>query len=232
MQGKGGIGKTLAASYLGQFYLDNNRPVTCYDADPVNASLSAITALSARPVKLFNGDQIDVASIDQLIAEFIAAPNDVIVDNGASGFVPFSRYLIENKIADILSANSVDLVIHAIVAGGGMTLDTLKGLNTIFTSYPASVKVVIWINEFFGPVAVDGMELEQMQIYRNNRDRILGIVQLEKLNAASFGHNVLDMLDRKLTFSEAMLHPSFTVVPKQRLAMVRRSIYDQVGALV
>ena len=49
--------------------------------------------------------------------------------------------------------------------------------------------------------------MEQMQIYRNNRDRILGIVQLEKLNAASFGHNVLDMLDRKLTFSEAMLHP-------------------------
>jgi hypothetical protein len=122
------------------------------------------------------------------------------------------------------------MVIHAVLAGGGMTMDTLGGLLSIFESYPPMVRVVIWVNEFFGPVTAEGLELEQMPIYRNHRDRVIGVVRLEKLNPASFGANVLEMLDRKLTFAEAVANPAFSVVPKQRLVMVRRAIFDQVEA--
>jgi hypothetical protein len=49
--------ETNVSSLLAQFYLEAGRRVVCYDADPVNASLTAITALAARPVKLFKGDR-------------------------------------------------------------------------------------------------------------------------------------------------------------------------------
>jgi hypothetical protein len=232
LQGKGGIGKTYVASLLAQYHLEAGRPVVCYDTDPVNSSLSAIPALAAKPVKLFNGDQIAVPELDKLVSDFLSATGDVIVDNGAASFVPMSQYLIENSISEILTEHGVQMVIHAVITGGGMIMDTLRGLLSIFDSYPPTVRVVIWINEFFGPVVADGLELEHMPIYREHRDRIIGIVRLERLNPVSFGTNLLDMIDRKLTFAEALTSPDFTIVPRQRLVMVRRAIFDQMAEVV
>jgi CobQ/CobB/MinD/ParA nucleotide binding domain len=232
LQGKGGVGKTLVASLLAQFYTEAGRPIACYDTDPVNASFSAITAIAATPVKLFKGDQIDFAQLDRLVADFLATKSDVIVDNGAASFVPFSRYLIENGISEILTEHRVQMVIHVVITGGGMVMDTLRGLLSIFDSYPPEVRVVIWVNEFFGPVQADGLNLEDMPIYRDHRDRIIGVVRLEQLNPASFGRNVMEMLDRKLTFAEALSSQEFTVVPKQRLTMVRRAIFEQMAGVV
>jgi len=233
LQGKGGVGKTYVASLLAQFYQEANRPVVCYDTDPVNSSFSAITAISARPVALFNdANELAIAEIDRIIAEFLTAPGDVIVDNGAASFVPMSQYLIENDVSAILAEHGMQMVLHVVITGGGMITDTLRGLLSVFDGYPPSVKVVIWHNEFFGPVVADGITLEQMPIYRDHRDRIIGVVRLERLNPAANGRNVLEMLDRKLTFAEAISHPDFTVVPKQRLTMVRRAIFEQVAAVV
>jgi hypothetical protein len=54
---------------------------------------------------------------------------------------------------------------------------------------------------------------------------------LEHLNPISFGQNLLEMLDRKLTFAEAGSSPDFSIVPKQRLTLVRRAIFDQLAAV-
>jgi hypothetical protein len=230
LQGKGGIGKTYVASLLGQSYLEAGRPVVCYDADPVNSSLTSFSGLSARPVKLFDGDQIDSAEIDRLMEDILTGSTDVVVDNGAAGFVPLSRYLIENEVAELLSEHGVQMVIHAVVAGGGMVMDTLGGLLSIFESYPPLVRVVIWVNEFFGPVEADSLELEQMPIYRDNRDRIIGVVRLERLSLASYA-NLMEMLKRKMTFAEAIAGSTFSIVPKQRLVLIRRAIFSQMQAL-
>jgi hypothetical protein len=75
----------------------------------------------------------------------------------------------------VLAGQGVQMVVHTVIAGGGMIKDTLNGLLSILENYPPSVPVMIWVNEFFGPVVADGLELEQMPIYRNNRDRVIGV---------------------------------------------------------
>lgn len=232
MQGKGGVGKTLIASMLGQYYAETGRPVTCYDTDPVNDSLSAIVALRARRVALLEDDHINAREIDGLIEAWVADAGDAVVDNGAASFVPFSGYLIENDIAGLLAAHGAGMVIHVALTGGGSAMHTLRGLEAIIEGYPPSVRVVVWLNEFFGAVEVKGVGVEDTKLYQDNRDRILGIVRLPRLNQHTFGHDVRVMLERRLTFAEAIESPEFMLVSKQRLTMTRRSIFGQLATFL
>jgi cellulose biosynthesis protein BcsQ len=99
LQGKGGVGKTLVASLLAQYLTEAGGSVRCYDTDPVNSSFAAITALGAKPVDLLDGEQINSLEIDRLVNEWIGGQGDIIVDNGAAGFVPMSKYLIKTRLA-------------------------------------------------------------------------------------------------------------------------------------
>ncbi len=40
LQGKGGVGKSLVASILAQYFLHTGRDLCCIDTDPVNQTLS------------------------------------------------------------------------------------------------------------------------------------------------------------------------------------------------
>jgi hypothetical protein len=231
LQGKGGVGKTLVASMLAQYLTEAGSPIRSYDTDPVNSSFAAITALAARPIDLLEGEQINSLEIDRLVNEWIGGEGDVIVDNGAAGFVPMSKYLIENEVSEVLAAHGMEMVIHTIVAGGGSMLDTLRGLASVIQNYPPAVKLVVWANEYFGPLRAEGIDFEDTKVYRENRERIGGIVRLAKLNP-HHGRNVLEMLDQKLTFTEVIDRPDTMVIAKQRLTMVKRDIFSQIAAVV
>jgi hypothetical protein len=231
LQGKGGVGKTLIASLLAQYLMEAGRPVSCYDTDPVNSSLSAITALAAKPVDLLDGEMVNSLEIDRLVNDWIAADGDVIVDNGAAGFVPMSKYLIENEVNVVLAEHSMEMVIHTVITGGGAMVDTLRGLASVLQNYPPAVKVVVWCNEYFGPTKAEGIDFEDTKVYRDNRDRIAGIVRLAKVSP-HHGRNILEMLDRKLTFAEAIDRPDVMVIAKQRLTMVKRAIFNQMVSVI
>jgi CobQ/CobB/MinD/ParA nucleotide binding domain len=231
LQGKGGVGKTLVASLLAQYFTEAGGSVRCYDTDPVNSSFAAITALGARPVDLLDGEQINSLEIDKLVNEWIGGEGDVVVDNGAAGFVPMSKYLIENEVNEVLTAHGWEMVIHTVITGGGSMLDTLRGLASVIQNYPSAVKVVVWLNEYFGPLVADGIAFEDAKIYRDNRDRIAGIIRIGKVSP-HHARNILEMLDRKLTFVEAIARPDVMIIAKQRLTMVKRDIFAQIPAVV
>lgn len=231
LQGKGGTGKSLVASLLAQYLIEAGKPVRCYDTDPVNASFTAIAALSARPIDLLDGEIINSSEVDRMIDEWVADDGEVVVDNGAAGFVPMSKYLIENEVNDVLTAHGLEMVIHTVITGGGSMLDCLRGLASLLQNYPPSVRIVVWLNEYFGPLVADGIAFEDTKVYRDNVDRIAGLVRLAKVSP-HHARNILDMLDRKLTFAEAIARPDVMVVAKQRLTMVKRAIFEQIPAAV
>ena len=47
LQGKGGVGKSVVASWLAEFLIGRGQPVCCIDGDPVNRSLGQYKALGA-----------------------------------------------------------------------------------------------------------------------------------------------------------------------------------------
>ena len=45
-------------------------------------------------------------------------------------------------------------------------LDTVKGLTSLLADFPPSVRLVVWLNEFFGPIVnAQGKPFEEMPAY-------------------------------------------------------------------
>ena len=71
LQGKGGVGKSVVASWLAEFLIGRGQPVRCIDGDPVNRSLTQIKALNVEKLDLLNQEGIVVrARYDQLVDRF------------------------------------------------------------------------------------------------------------------------------------------------------------------
>lgn len=230
LQGKGGVGKTYISSLIAQYLKDKGEPVACLDTDPVNASFAAIPALEATPVDLLVDDRINVDALDGMVERLLSEDKNFIIDNGAASFVPLSRYLIENDIPGLITAGGKGVVVHTVITGGPALLETAKALAAMIEQLPENVELVVWVNAFFGPVITEsGQEFEQTPLYQEHRDRITGVVRLDELNPDTFGHNLADMLGRRLTFAEAEQSPEFRVVAKQRLRQIRQPIWNQMA---
>ena len=232
LQGKGGIGKSLAASYLVQYHRHIGKPVKAFDADPVNASLAAMPGLGAQPVALVVDDAIDLKAADQFIEMLLTADEDVVIDSGAASFLPLSSYLIETEIAGLLDAAGRELVLHTIVTGGGSFMDTARGLEAVVEDFPPTATLIVWTNEYFGPVRFEDVAFEDTPVYRNAKPRIAAMVHLKRQNPQSFGANLATLLERKQTFDEALNGTAFNTVERQRLAMIQREIFEQLARVV
>src|SRR5687768_8709269 len=94
LQGKGGVGKSMIAAMIAQYKADKGKMPLCIDTDPVNATFEGYKALNVQRLRIMDGDEINSRSFDTLIEMIATAESDVIIDNGASSFVPLSHYLI------------------------------------------------------------------------------------------------------------------------------------------
>lgn len=102
LQGKGGVGKSFIAATLAQYRQSKGHMPLCIDTDPVNATFHGYAALDVRRLQIMEDDDINPRSFDALIELMADSTADVIIDNGASAFVPLSHYLISNQVPVLL----------------------------------------------------------------------------------------------------------------------------------
>ena len=59
------------------------------------------------------------------------------------------------------------------------------------------------------------------------------IIRIPTLKEETYGRDLADMLQRRLTFDEALAMESLTIMTRQRLSIVKRLLFDQFdGAAV
>ncbi|TWI69262.1 CobQ/CobB/MinD/ParA family nucleotide binding protein [Pseudoduganella lurida] len=230
LQGRGGVGKSLASALLAQYLVHTERAVSCYDTDPVNNTFTGYEALTVKRIDILGTDnRINARAFDGLIDALLWDDNIAVIDNGASTFVPLMAYLAENRVVDLLTGSGRPVVIHSVLTGGQAFNDTRHGLEIVLQEH--SAPVVVWLNEYFGPVERQGRTFLESSLYERNAERIKGIVRLGRGNGDTFGKDLEIMLERKLTFAQAIESPDFGIMPRQRLSMIRAGIFDQLAVL-
>ena len=230
---KGGIGKTVVSMNLIQFLRTSKKQtVHAIDLDPMNHTLAEYPGMHAKSVDLFDDGHADLKGreIDDLAQSMLTEDASFVIDNGAAGFVRFGGYLAESEFAALLAEHGRDLIVHAVIAGGDMTSQCILGLHTLMSSFPASVPIVVWLNEHAGPIEIGGLGFQEMKIYRDNQTRFAGLVHLPR-QSALFLKDFTEMLRRRLTYDEAIDSPDFHIMNKQRLVMTRRMIWQQLDGL-
>jgi hypothetical protein len=234
LQGKGGVGKTMVALLLSQVIADKGEPVMCVDIDPVNASFSNLSSLPADRVSIFNGNKVDTQALDLFTERLATEDANFVIDNGASSFVPLSHYLLENDVSAMLIEEGRLPVVHVIVTGGPGMLDTMKGLSSILEDFPPSVSLVVWLNEFFGPVInANGKAFEDLPIYTDNRDRIFAIVKLPLFSEEATS-DLRDMIGKKMTFAQALKKDNTSILrmQKSRLFKIKQTLWPQIEQVI
>jgi NUBPL iron-transfer P-loop NTPase len=231
LQGKGGIGKSVVASWLTEFLTTRGQKVCAIDADPVNRSLGQYKALGAEKLDLMNQDGlIERSRFDRLVDRFATEDTTFVVDSGATAFLPFWTYIVEAEMIRVLREAGRSVYVHVPISGGEMLNDTLLGFKTLANG-AAEKSLVLWINEYFGPVAREGKAFNQMQmqVYLENEAKVLASVGIPQRSPDTFGETIRRMRERKLTFQEALDSADFMLAQRSRLHIVRRDLFEQLA---
>lgn len=230
MQGKGGVGKSLASAIQIQYFLSKGCNVQAFDTDPVNDTLSQYTALNAQSVPILDKSQnVNTRAFDGLIEKLLGFDGVSIVDNGASTFVPLMAYMVENNVSQFLKDAGKTLYIHSVITGGQAFDDTITGLSGMLTAHKGPV--IVWINEFFGEVGKGGKTFQDSKLYKDHKDSIPGLVTLARKNQDTFGADMELMVKNKMTFDQAIASEQFSIMAKQRLKMMKADIFEQLDTI-
>lgn len=229
LQGKGGVGKSLVSAMLAQYFQSvDGCIVKCIDTDPVNQTLFNYKALKADHVKLMEGSKIDERNFDSLMERLLSESGVFVVDNGSTSFLPLSNYLIENNAISMLQEAGREVFIHCVVTGGQALFDTLLGFKSL-AEQADTKNIVVWLNEYFGSIEHDGKAFDEMRAYKENAEKVRGIIRIAKRNQDTFGRDIEAMVARKLTFNEVLTGSEFTIMAKQRIKTVQRDIFTQLS---
>jgi len=228
LQGKGGVGKSFISAMIAQYKISKGQSPLCIDTDPVNSTFHGFKALNVRLLEIMEGDEIRSRKFDTLVELIAPSTNDVVIDNGASSFVPLTHYLISNQVPSLLQGMGHKMVVHTIITGSQALLDTVNGFAQLASQFPEQALFVVWLNPFWGPIEHEGKSFEQMKAYTANKARVSAIVKIPTLKEDTYGRDLSDMLQDRLTFDEALAMESLSIMTRQRLKIVKTQIFGQL----
>lgn len=217
LQGKGGVGKSLVSSMLFQ-YLPKNINCVGIDTDPVNATFSRCVDLNVKRLDIMDADNdIDSRKFDKLMEIILSQSDDnhIIIDSGASSFIPLCSYLKENNAIDLIKEYGNKVVLHSIITGGQALGDTLAGLGTLASSFDAPI--VVWLNLYFGDIFKNGKTFEEFKIYQEHGHKFQAVIKIPLRKQATFGKDLEDLFSSRETFDAAINNSKVPIMVRQRL---------------
>ena len=235
MQGKGGVGKSYVASHLAQFLQDKHSPQNCifYDTDPVNQTFASLQALNVNTVHILTDGVVDVQKFDELLNVLIDPKmknKQIVIDNGASSFLPLLAYMKENGIVDFFAQHDIKTLFHVVLSGGQPWDETYNGLTFIKKQLGREINVIAWLNPLNGEITSENRILMQSYLDENPTDLCL---EIPLKNKDLFGKDIAKMTAQKLTYKQVAKSesPDFQMMTKRRLDMYKNEIFDQLAEL-
>ena len=167
LHGKGGVGKSFISCMLAQYLVSHGGSPLCIDSDPMTGTLKSYEGLHVTKLDVLEGRKLKRGKFD-LLFDLIHGSDkgkDVVIDVGTSTYLPFWDYTISSDVAALLDGIGREMVVHTVVTGGHGREDSLKGAMDLVRQVPASVRVVVWLNPYWGPVERDGSKFEEFEEY-------------------------------------------------------------------
>jgi hypothetical protein len=138
---KGGVGKSVAARVLAQYFIDKGQAFTGFDTDRSHASFTRFYADYASPVIVDNYEGLDqIASVFETDAVDGPQPS-VIVDLAAQTAAPLARWIKDSDLLGLLAEMGVTVNFWHLADPGKDSVDLLDRLVDTYGAGPNYVVV-------------------------------------------------------------------------------------------
>lgn len=235
LQGKGGVGKTTVSTFITQYVKDYlKQDYLAIDTDQVNASFASFKGLNVETINLMEESRITDAGWERLANKLLTTnKTNIIIDNGASSFVPLMNYAFDNDLFNALTSDennyTGNVFIHTVIAGGEGLSHTLAGLDTICYNFKnTNIKIVVWINSYLGKVETIDKKIEDYEELKKNENEILYIVRIPIHKGDLFKKDLADMLTNHKTFEEMKNDTSVFIMSRSRYVRMQKEMFEEL----
>lgn len=223
-QVKGGVGKSVVASWTAQYLKESGRNPQCFDADPGNRTFSRFEGLGVEPVELMRDGDVDPGMYDVLVERILTEPGPFVIDTGSSTFTSLWNYIDKNSLFEILNKRQVKVYIHVPVAAEPDLVDTLDGFRRISSLSPER-SVILWLNQRSRRIEHGGINVLDLDIVKQQSPKIYSVVANSRQVYGLYEKAVSTMLRQNGTFDHADGLNSMDI---ERLQQVRDEVYGQL----
>ncbi len=136
---KGGVGKSVTARVLAQYFIDKEQPFIGFDTDRSHTSFTRFYSDYASPVIVDTYEGLDtiVAAFEEgADEETPAAPKSVIVDLAAQTAAPLTRWIKDSDLFAVLADMGIAVNFWHVADPGKDSVDLLGRLINTFENGP------------------------------------------------------------------------------------------------
>ena len=138
---KGGVGKSVAARLLAQYFIDKGQPFVGFDTDRSHTSFTRFYASYAAPVIMDTFEGLDriAAVFEEPPVE--GKPQNVIVDLAAQTAAPLARWVRESDLLSLMGEMGITVNFWHMADAGKDSVDLLDRLVNTFGPGPNYIVV-------------------------------------------------------------------------------------------
>ncbi len=138
---KGGVGKSVVARLLAQYFIDHGRAFTGFDTDRSHTSFQRFYADYAAPVVVDSYEGLDaIAGVYEALPAGAPVPH-VIVDMAAQTAAPLARWVQDSDLVPLMADMGVAVNFWHVADAGKDSVDLLERLVTTYGDAPGYIVV-------------------------------------------------------------------------------------------
>lgn len=138
---KGGVGKSVTARVLAQYFIDHGRPFIGFDTDRSHTSFTRFYADYASPVVIDSYESLDLVAQVFEDEPGDAAPRSVVVDLAAQTAAPLARWVNDSDLLGLLAEMGVAVNFWHLADAGKESVDLLDRLVDTYGAGPNYIVV-------------------------------------------------------------------------------------------
>jgi hypothetical protein len=219
---KGGVGKSLVARVVAQYFIDKNIPFLGFDTDRSHGSLLRFYTAYASPVVVDNYE-----SLDAIVEAAVQNPDKrVLVDLAAQTHSPLVKWMDDSGVLETAEELQVSFNYWHVMDSGKDSVDLLKKL---FDRFGPRLNYVIVLNQLRGEtfdIFYQSGERERATEFKAH------VITLKRLHEP-----VINKIDAGSTSFWAAKHRSqaegggLGLLERQRVKFWLRNAYEQIDTV-
>lgn len=216
---KGGVGKSMTARVLAQYYIDHQRPFLGFDCDASHGTFSRFYQDYASAVVVGDDD-----SLDGMLSAVEEHPErDLIIDLAAQSAQPINRWVEETDVFGLLNELGMQVVWWHVMDDGADSVTLLEQVLDRYQEQPVSIVVVQNLGRG------DSFErFQQSRVYQQVVAQEAAVIELPRLHTK---------LTQKIDFNNSSFwavandRSLMNIAERQRMKVWLRKSYEQLEKL-